>query len=163
MCSSDLADAMTPEAVVEHMNDAVKRGAGGRIGIWCITHKETGDKMGDAVLMPVPIDEDDWDYSVVVPDRYPPGQIEIGYMFLKPYWGQGYATEACSRLLRFAFEQTELTEVVATTDPDNAKSQHVLQKCGLKPLGKKRAYGYDDVSWFEITRAEWEAGRTSAS
>ena len=62
-----------------------------------------------------------------------------------------------ARLLRFAFEMTELPEVVATTDPDNKNSQKVLQKCGMRPIGFKRAYAWDDVAWFEITRAEWEA------
>jgi RimJ/RimL family protein N-acetyltransferase len=33
----------------------------------------------------------------------------------------------------------------------------VLTKCGLRALGLKRAYGYDDVSWFEITKNDWQA------
>ena len=51
---------------------------------------------------------------------------------------------------------SELQVIVATTDPDNANSQHVLRKCGMRPLGFRRAYAHDDVSWFEITRAEWQ-------
>ncbi|MEO1140469.1 MAG: GNAT family N-acetyltransferase [Pseudomonadota bacterium] len=152
-----VADAMTPDAVERHMKDAVKRGAGGRIGIWSIQRKDTGQKIGDGVLTPVPIDDDDIDWTQVVPDAYPRDQIEVGYMLLPDAWGQGFATEACARLLKFAFEMTTLSEVVATTDPDNAKSQHVLQKCGMRPIGTKRAYGYDDVSWFEMTRADWQA------
>lgn len=150
-------DPMTPDAVAAHMTDAVKRGAGGRLGIWIVTRKDTGAKIGTCVLLPVPIDEDDTDWSLVVPDAYPAGQIEVGYLLVPDAWGQGFATEICGRLLRFAFEKTELSEVVATTDPENAKSQHVLQKCGMRPLGLKRAYGYDDVSWFEITREAWQA------
>ncbi|MCE8006377.1 GNAT family N-acetyltransferase [Aestuariivita sp.] len=151
-------DPMTPQAVRAHMSDAVKRGAGGRIGIWCVTLKETGQKIGDAVLTPVPIDAPDIEWDRVVPGAYPDAQIEVGYLLIPSAWGQGFATEICARLLRFAFEQTALAEVVATTDPGNAKSQAVLGKCGLRPLGRKRAYGYDDVCWFEITRPEWQAG-----
>lgn len=151
-------DPMTSEAVAKHMRDeATKRGAGGRIGIWAATEKQTGRKIGDAVLTPVPIDKDDIDWSEVVPERYPAGQVEVGYLLIPDAWGKGYATEICTRVLRFAFEETALSEVVATTDPENAKSQHVLQKCGLRSIGKKRAYAWDDVSWFEITREEWEA------
>lgn len=150
-----LDEPMTPEAVVMDMVNAVKRGAGGRIGIWVARRKDTGAKIGTCILLPVPIDEGDTDWSLVVPGAYPPGQIEVGYLLIPAAWGQGFATEICARLLRFAFEQTSLPEVVATTDPENARSQHVLQKCGMRPLGPKRAYGYDNVSWFEITREDW--------
>ncbi|WP_306116023.1 GNAT family N-acetyltransferase [Roseovarius sp. MMSF_3305] len=152
-----VSDEMTPEAVVSHMKDAVKRGAGGRIGIWCITRKDTGEKIGDGVLTPVPIDEDDTDWTQVVPDAYPQSQIEVGYLFVPEAWGRGFATETCARLLRFAFEMTDLPEVVATTDPENVNSQHVLKKCGMRSIGRKRAYGYDDVEWLEVTREEWNA------
>lgn len=152
-----VADTMTPEAVTDRMTETIRRGAGVRIGIWSAALKVTGEKIGDGVLTPVPIDRDDTDWKQVVPDAYPTDQIEVGYLLIPSAWGQGYATEICARLLQFAFEETSLKEVVATTDPGNRKSQHVLQKCGMRPLGLKRAYGYDDVSWFEMTRVEWHA------
>ncbi|WP_176214259.1 hypothetical protein [Roseovarius sp. A-2] len=34
---------------------------GGRIEIWCATCKDTGEKIGDGVLTPVPIDTDETD------------------------------------------------------------------------------------------------------
>lgn len=151
-----VGDAVTPEMVIEDMPDAVKRGAGGRIGIWCIVRKDTGQKIGNVVLTPVPIDEDDTDWTQVVPDAYPKDQIEVGYQLVPDAWRQGFASEACARLLRFAFEMTDLSEVVANTDPDNLKSQHVLRKCGMRSIGLKRAYGYDDQAWFEMTRHDWE-------
>lgn len=154
-----VADPMTPEAVADHMSDATRRGAGGRIGIWCVARKDTGEKIGDGVLTPVPIDDDDTDWSQVVPEAYPADQIEVGYLLVPSAWGQGFATEICSRLMQFFFAQTTLSEVVATTDPDNHKSQHVLSKCGMRRLGLKRAYGYDDIMWFEMTRTEWKARR----
>lgn len=156
-----VSETMTPEQVTEHMADATRRGAGGRIGIWCAMRRDTGEKIGDGVLLPVPIDEDDTDWSQVVPHAYPPGQIEVGYLLVPSAWGQGFATEICARLLRFAFEQTALAEVVATTDPNNLGSQRVLTKCGMRSLGRKRAYGYDDVSWFRIGRPEWKVRATS--
>ena len=157
-----VADVETPETMRAHMTDAVKRGAGGRIGIWCITRKDTGTKIGDCILLPVPIEQDDYDWTDIVPDRYPNGQIEVGYLLIPEAWGQGFATEVCARLLRFAFENTDLEEIVATTDPENAKSQHVLQKCGLVSIGKKRAYAWDDVSWFHISKADWSANASNS-
>lgn len=158
-----VADTMTPEAVEEHMINAVKRGAGGRIGIWLITRKDTGQKIGDAVLMPVPIEEDDYDWSLLVPDAYPDAHIEVGYLFVPDAWGQGFATETCTRVLRFAFEATTLQEVVACTDLHNDKSQYVLQKSGLRRNGVKRVYAEDNVPWFELTKAEWAASHETRS
>jgi ribosomal-protein-alanine N-acetyltransferase len=150
--------AMTPEAVVAHMTDAVKRGAGGRIGIWCARQKATGEKIGDGVLLPIPIEEDDTDWSQVVPEAYPRNRIEVGYLLRRSAWGQGYATEMCQCLLRFAFEQTTLDEIVACTDPGNAVSRRVLRKSGMRDCGTGRAYG-EPVAWFEMTRAEWQAAQ----
>lgn len=137
------------------MPNAVRRGAGGRIGIWSATRKDTGQKIGDGVLLPVPIETDDTEWDTVVADRWPQAQIEVGYLLIPDAWGQGYATEMCARLLRFMFEHSALSKIVATTDPDNVKSHNVLGKNGLRPIGLKRAYAWDDVLWFEITRSDW--------
>ena len=48
-------------------------------------------------------------------------------------WGQGYATEAAGRLLRFGFEDAGLRRVFAECHPDNRASARVLEKIGLKP------------------------------
>jgi RimJ/RimL family protein N-acetyltransferase len=148
--------------VTRHLHDATRRGAGGRIGIWCATRRDTGEKIGDGVLLPLPIEAGDTDWSAVVPEDYPPGPVEIGYLLVPSAWGQGFATEICARLLRFAFEETDLAEVVAVTDPDNARSQRVLAKCGLGPLGRRRAYAQDDVAWFAVTREAWRAAASPA-
>ncbi|MEO0772272.1 MAG: GNAT family N-acetyltransferase [Pseudomonadota bacterium] len=154
-----VGDVMTPEAVEARMTEITKRGAGGRIGMWLVRRKDTGAKIGDAILLPIPVEQDDIDWSQVVPEAYPNAQIEVGYLLVPEAWGQGFATEACTRLVRFFFEETTLDEVVACTDPDNANSQHVLQKSGLRRNGVKRVYAEDNIPWFELTRAEWDAAR----
>ena len=152
-----VSDAMTPAAVEDDMANSVRRGAGGRIGLWVVSRKDTGAKIGTSVLMPVPIEEDDYDWSLLVPEAYPNAHIEVGYLFVPDAWGQGFATEACTRLVRFAFEHTPLAEIVATTDPENVRSHNVLQKSGLRKIGFKRAYAWDDVLWFDRTRDRWAA------
>ncbi len=154
-----VGDVMTPEAVEARMPEIIQRGAGGRIGMWLVRRKDTLAKIGDAILLPIPIEQDDTDWSLVVPETYPDAQIEVGYLLVHEAWGQGFATEACTRLVQFFFEQTTLDEVVACTDPDNTNSQHVLQKSGLRRNGVKRVYAEDNVPWFELTRAEWEAAQ----
>ncbi len=150
-------EAEVPEQVEAHMLDAVRKGAGGRIGIWTVRLRSSGEKIGDAVLLPLPIENDDTEWHTIVPDRYPDANIETGYLLKPAFWGKGYATEICTQMLRFGFNKTDLDAIYATTDPENVASQNVLRKCGLTSLGKRRAYASDDVSWFRITRTEWLA------
>jgi RimJ/RimL family protein N-acetyltransferase len=149
-----VADVGSEEALAEEMKTAIRRGAGGRIGVWCVLQRETGEKLGTAILLPLPIEEDDTDWSLVQEDRYPDADIEVGYILKRSAWGNGYATEACRRLVQFAFEETELDEIVAVTDPRNAASQKVLRKCGLRDEGLRRAYA-DECPAFRISRQQW--------
>lgn len=40
-------------------------------------------------------------------------RAEVAYWMGKPYWGQGYITEAASRLLKFGFEELDLNRIFA--------------------------------------------------
>ena len=57
--------------------------------------------------------------------------VEIGWRLAKRYWGLGYATEAARRVLRFAFEDLNLQEVVATTAEHNGRSSAVMSRLGM--------------------------------
>ena len=154
-----IGEMETEEAVAREMPKYLRRCAGGCIGIWRVIDHAANEKLGNAILLPLPIDEDDTNWDLVAGDDLPDGEIEIGYMFKKPAWGKGYATEACSRLLRFAFEETPLEEVVATTDAENVASRRVLEKCGLVYEGMRRAYTVT-CPGYRITRQQWlEKGR----
>ena len=148
-------DVMTPSEVETSMANHILRGAGGRIGVWSATDRSTGEKLGTGALLPMPIDDEDTNWDDLKSERYPEAEIEVGYFLKKSAWGKGYATEICKRLLAFAFEQTDLPEIVATTDNGNAASQHVLTKCGFQLKGRRYCYAEDDCPDFRITREEW--------
>ncbi|PHM31080.1 GNAT family N-acetyltransferase [Xenorhabdus innexi] len=57
--------------------------------------------------------------------------VEIGWRLDKPFWGKGYACEAASKVLDFAFTEIRLNEVVAFTTLMNARSENVMQKLGM--------------------------------
>ncbi|MCR4851605.1 MAG: GNAT family N-acetyltransferase [Lachnospiraceae bacterium] len=61
---------------------------------------------------------------------------EIGYGILEEYRGQGFATEAVTLALKWAFQDPMVKAVEAETDPDNVASQRVLMKCGFRPNGE---------------------------
>ena len=131
-----------------------RRGGNGCIGIWCVTDRASGEKLGSAALLPMPVEEDDTDFDLVVSGQMPDGDVEVGYFLKRSAWGRGYATEACKRLLRMAFEESPLTEVVATFEVGNVVSRKVLEKAGFIDRGMMRCYGEEGPS-FRITRDEW--------
>ena len=61
-----VCEAMTEAEVREEMANSIKRGGNGGIGIWCVSDRMTGEKLGDTYLLPMPIDQDDTDFSLVV-------------------------------------------------------------------------------------------------
>ncbi|MCP5085740.1 MAG: GNAT family N-acetyltransferase [Rhodobacteraceae bacterium] len=149
-----VCDLETPEQLESFLPTECQRGAGGRIGVWTVTRKEENKKIGTGILLPLPIEKDDTDWSLVVQDTYPDAEIEVGYMFIKSEWGKGFATETCRRLLKFSFEKTTLDVITATADPDNHASHHVLEKSGLRSEGLRYAYACQ-CSSFRISRKDW--------
>jgi RimJ/RimL family protein N-acetyltransferase len=149
------AIGMTSESEIRsQMSNWSRRGGNGCVGIWCITDKASGEKLGTGALLPMPIEDDNTDFSLVVPGTMPDADIEIGY-FLKPSaWGHGYATETARRLLEFAFLDSPLQEIVATFDEENVASRIVLEKAGFRDHGTRRCYGEESMN-FRISRDEW--------
>ena len=86
---------------------------------WALETKATGSFIGMAGLQ-VPAD----------PHPYLPC-TEIGWRLARAYWGQGYASEAAKRILRFAFEDLGLPEVIATTAKNNRRSSAVMERIGM--------------------------------
>ena len=62
---------------------------------------------------------------------------EFGYWLGKPFWGQGYASEAARTVTRFAFERLDLPFVWAGWFHDNPASGHVLAKLGARHNGSR--------------------------
>ena len=63
--------------------------------------------------------------------------VSIGYWYGRPYWGQGYATEAARPMLRFAFEDLGAEAVTSGFFVDNPASGHVLEKLGFTLVGQE--------------------------
>jgi len=59
-------------------------------------------------------------------------EIDLGYYFARPFWGQGYATEIAEACLKYGFEKLKIKEIVATVDVQHLASQRVLEKIGFK-------------------------------
>ena len=73
---------------------------------------------------------------------------DIGYAFLEPYWGRGYAYEAAEAAIRDARERLGTPRIVAITKPVNPGAIRVLEKLGLRFVRMIRLPGHDEESRF---------------
>lgn len=73
--------------------------------------------------------------------------VELTYTLARGVWGRGYASEAAAAVLAWSFDTLGLERVVGVTDPENAASQRVLEKAGLRRLGVRHCYGADLIEY----------------
>jgi RimJ/RimL family protein N-acetyltransferase len=63
------------------------------------------------------------------------GAPELGYWIARPFWGQGYATEAAQAVVKVA-QAIGHTRLTAGHFADNPASGRVLRKIGFQPTGQ---------------------------
>lgn len=92
---------------------------------------------------------------------YPEGwpAREVGWTLAREAWGKGYATEAASAAIDFAFAQLGWDEVAHCIDEDNLASQQVAQRLGSRRLREARLPPPIDatVTLWGQGRGEWAA------
>jgi [ribosomal protein S5]-alanine N-acetyltransferase len=71
------------------------------------------------------------------------GEIEIGYSTYPDFEGNGYMTEAVGLIIEWAFQQVNVTAILAETNPDNTASRRVLEKNGFMVCNQNS----DTISW----------------
>ena len=67
-------------------------------------------------------------------------QAELGYWIGKPFWNQGFCTEACHAILHYAFTELSLLRVHACHASRNPASGRVMQKMGMHHEGTRRQH-----------------------
>lgn len=60
-----------------------------------------------------------------------PDGVEIGWRLARHAWGNGYATEAATAVLKDGLERVGLSEIVSFTARTNVRSQAVMRRIGL--------------------------------
>lgn len=85
---------------------------------------------------------------------------EIGWFFNRKYWGQGYAFEACSKVIDYAFGEKKVHKIMAETS-DGIKSVSLMQKLGMVSEGiqrshtRNRAGNWTDFYLYGMLRGDW--------
>ena len=59
-------------------------------------------------------------------------ECKLGYWIGKPYWGRGYATEACCAIIAYAFDNLGVSTIWCSCFDDNKKSEKVIKKLGFE-------------------------------
>jgi [ribosomal protein S5]-alanine N-acetyltransferase len=88
-------------------------------------------------------------------------RAEIGYWLGKPFWGQGYMSEAARRVIQFGFETLSLNRIYASHFTRNPASGRVMEKAGMTYEGTLRQnvlkWGeFVDISVYAILLRDWE-------
>jgi len=74
------------------------------------------------------------------------GEGTLGYWLERSAWGRGFASEAATAVVRFAFEKVRLSQLRAAHASDNEASSRVLRKLGFQLL--------DNIQRFSHSRRE---------
>ncbi|HXY71215.1 MAG TPA: GNAT family N-acetyltransferase [Actinomycetota bacterium] len=59
-------------------------------------------------------------------------EVEVAYLFGRPYWGKGYATEAARAVRDYGVGPVGRTRLVSLVYPDNDASLRVVEKLGMR-------------------------------
>ena len=81
------------------------------------------------------------------------GEAAFSYLLNRAIWGQGYATEAFSEMLRFGFAQLGLQRIADGCAVENSASARVMEKCGLRLESERdgeRSYALTAAEWLEL-------------
>lgn len=88
---------------------------------FAIVLKETEAIIGNISLMPC------WESRFAQNEK----QREIGFWLGYPYWGKGYMTEACVRLIEYGWNELNLDKIWCAHNLENYNSMRVQQKSGF--------------------------------
>ena len=138
-----------PHPNIEHTRNYVDylqdRYRDGKYYDWAIVLKSSGKMIGTCGFS-----------AISAEHRY----AEVGYVLNPAFRGQGYAGEALSAVLEFAFRRMQLNRVEAKCVDENESSERVMQKVGMQYEGTARSAlfikgRFRDIKIYSILREEY--------
>jgi len=69
-------------------------------------------------------------------------RVDIGYVLLPEYWGQGIMMEAAQRIIDYLFKTINIHKICATTNNENIRSKKLLEKLGFQLEGILRQHTF---------------------
>ena len=114
------------------------------IGRWAVIEKESGEFIGWSGFKFI---------NGVINSRTQ--YYDLGYRFIRQYWGNGYATETAVASLNYGFTQLNQKEICAMADVENSVSNRILQKIGMIKVNE---FNYENVphNFYTINKENWK-------
>lgn len=60
------------------------------------------------------------------------GEVEVGYLIARKFWGKGYASEALKALLNWSKKNISADDIIAFAPLKHTASHRVMEKCGME-------------------------------
>lgn len=100
-------------------------------GLWSVILKETGEMIGQC--------------GITMQDCDGRQVMEVGYLFRKEFWHQGFASEAAKACKEYAFDELGAEEIYSIIRVNNSASRAVAERNGMTVRGSfvKHYYGMD--------------------
>jgi len=140
--------AFSDEETQAWLNRMLERYRTDGYGLWAVVRKETGEMIGQCGLTRQRVEERE--------------VLEIGYLFQRKHWKQGYAIEAARACKVYAFETLNADEVFSIVRDNNIASMNVAIRNGMTIRCRFTKHYYDlDMPHyaFSIRKEQYFAGK----
>lgn len=134
--------AFSDEEVQAWLDKQLRRYIEDGFGLWAVILKETDEMIGQC--------------GISMQDCGGKQVPEVGYLFQRKFWHQGYATEAAIACKEYAFDTLNIEEVYTIIRDINIASQKVAVRNGMERRGMimKHYYGMDMPHYYYSIRKE---------
>lgn len=125
--------AFSHQEVQDWLDRQINRYKDNGFGLWAVLQKETNIFLGQCGL--------------TMQECAGKQVVEIGYLFQKAHWHQGYAIEAAKACKEYAFQTLKVKEVYSIIRDTNISSKNVAVKNGMVKTGSfiKHYYNIDMI------------------
>lgn len=140
--------AFSDEETQAWLNRMLERYRTDGYGLWAVVRKETVEMIGQCGLTRQRVEERE--------------VLEIGYLFQRKRWKQGYAIEAARACKAYAFETLHVNEVFSIVRDNNIASMNVAIRNGMTIRCRFTKHYYDiDMPHyaFSIQKDQYFAGK----
>lgn len=121
----------------------------GRHGAVAAVHKESSKMMGYILF-----------------NEFDEGVYEMGWIYNRSFWRQGYAYESCKAVMDYAFGELKAHKIFAEAI-DGVKSVGLMKKLGMQPEGIQRSHVKDnhgnwaDLHFYGLLESDWRKNNDS--
>ena len=124
--SAPMVDVTEAAGLIDYLRNAYAEGRGIQ---WGLTRREENKVLGL--------------FGFNYWDRYH-NRADVGYDLARAHWGNGYAREALTAIVRWGFEHLHLHRIEAETIADNHESVRLLESLNFQHEGVRREYSWEE-------------------